>query len=107
MPVIESDGRTPAEREAPSSKSTTEEIMKLTHSIPLIALTLGLGSPLIALADTVNLHADLKAASEVPAKTSDGHGQLTGTYDTSTKDLQWHVVYSDLTGPATMAHFHG
>lgn len=81
--------------------------MKLTHSIPLIALTLGLGSPLLALADTVNLHADLKAASEVPAKTSDGHGQLTGTYDTSTKDLQWHVVYSDLTGPATMAHFHG
>lgn len=81
--------------------------MKINRTLSLAALTLGLGSPLLAFADTVNLQADLKASAEVPPKASDGHGQLTATYDTSSKDLHWHVVYADLTGPATMAHFHG
>ncbi len=68
---------------------------------------MALASPLAAMADTLNVHADLAAATEVPPKASDGHGQLTGTYDTSSKELRWNVVYSGLTGPATMAHFHG
>ncbi|MBV9537373.1 MAG: CHRD domain-containing protein, partial [Acidisphaera sp.] len=29
------------------------------------------------------------------------------TLDTSTKTLTWDSTYSGLTGPATMAHFHG
>ncbi|MFM0739352.1 CHRD domain-containing protein [Paraburkholderia xenovorans] len=81
--------------------------MKMNRTLSLIALTLGLGSPFVAFADVLNLQADLTAASEVPPKASDGRGQLTGTYDTSSKELSWHVVYADLTGPATMAHFHG
>jgi len=81
--------------------------MKRNLTFFTLALTIALASPLVAMADMLNVHADLAAASEVPPKASDGHGQLTGTYDTSTKELQWNVVYSNLTGPATMAHFHG
>src|SRR5260370_6139817 len=81
--------------------------MKRNLTLATLALPIALASPLVAMADMLNVHADLTAASEVPPKASDGHGQLTGTYDTASKELQWNVVYSNLTGPATMAHFHG
>jgi CHRD domain len=60
-----------------------------------------------AFADTVALKADLEPSSEVPPRVSHGHGALQATFDTSTKALQWTVTYEGLTGPATMAHFHG
>ena len=60
-----------------------------------------------ARAETVKFHATLNAATEVPPKTSDGKGTFDGTLDTSTKVLTYTVTYSDLTGPATMAHIHG
>ena len=58
-------------------------------------------------AETVNFKADLKASNEVPPNNSAGTGSLTATYDTATKALSWKGTYSGLTGPATMAHFHG
>ena len=58
-----------------------------------------------AYADTVNVKADLMPSTEVPPNTTTGHGDLTGTFDTSTKVLQWKVDYDGLSGPATMAHF--
>ncbi len=60
-----------------------------------------------ALADTVNLKAELKASNEVPPNDSKGMGSVTATYDTATKTLAWKGTYSGLTGDATMAHFHG
>lgn len=60
-----------------------------------------------AFAATENYSADLKAASEVPAIDSKGSGALTATYDTASKKLTYTVNYKDLSGPATMAHFHG
>ena len=60
-----------------------------------------------AFADTVALQANLQPSSEVPPHVSKGHGALKATFDTSTNELQWTVTYSGLTGPATMAHFHG
>ena len=60
-----------------------------------------------AFAATENYTADLKAASEVPANDSKGSGSLTATYDTASKKLTYTVNYKDLSGPATMAHFHG
>jgi hypothetical protein len=62
---------------------------------------------LAAHAEKVKLHATLKTAWEVPAKTGPGNGTLTATFDTDTKTLTYHVVFSDLSGPATAAHFHG
>lgn len=60
-----------------------------------------------AQAATVNLKADLKASSEVPAKDSSGKGTLTAKLNTETNELEYHIVFSDLTGPVVAAHFHG
>jgi hypothetical protein len=60
-----------------------------------------------AFAATENFSADLNAASQVPANDSKGSGALTATYDTASKKLTYTASYKDLTGPATMAHFHG
>jgi hypothetical protein len=81
--------------------------MKLNRMFAAVAMLLTLAAPALAVADTVNLKADLLASSEVPPKDSQGHGELDATYDTSSKLLQWKVTYEDPTGPASMAHFHG
>jgi hypothetical protein len=57
-------------------------------------------------AEVVNLKATLNAGSEVPPTSSKGTGTVTATYDTTSKKLSWKGSYSDLTGPATAAHFH-
>jgi hypothetical protein len=58
-------------------------------------------------AETKTFHAMLDGASEVPAKTGAGKGMLDATLDTATKELSYTLTYSDLSGPASMAHFHG
>ena len=63
------------------------------------------GSP--ALAQTVNLKADLTGASEVPPVNTSGKGSLTATYDPAAKRLTWRGTVSGLSGDATAAHFHG
>jgi len=60
-----------------------------------------------ALAETIAIKVPLSGASEVPATTSKGSGSADVTFDTASKKLSWKLTYSDLTGPATMAHFHG
>ncbi len=68
------------------------------------AAAFALASP--AMAATVNLKADLKAASEVPPTDSKGTGSVTATFDTTSKQLSWKGTVSGLSGPATAAHFH-
>ena len=63
------------------------------------------GAP--AFAEMVSYNAILKASSEVPANASKGTGAVNVTYDTVSKKISWTVTYSDMTGPATGAHFHG
>jgi hypothetical protein len=58
-------------------------------------------------AETIKLKATLTAASEVPAKDTSGKGEVTATLDTETKVFHYDTSFSDLTGPATAAHFHG
>jgi hypothetical protein len=60
-----------------------------------------------AFAETQTYKADLEASTEVPPNDSKGSGALTATYDTVTKKLTYSATYKGLTGPATMAHFHG
>lgn len=60
-----------------------------------------------ALAEKMTMKVNLTSAAEVPANTSPGKGTADVTYDTASKMLTWKVTYSGLTGPATMAHFHG
>jgi hypothetical protein len=61
----------------------------------------------MAHADTVSLKANLQPSSEVPPRVSKGHGILDATFDTDTKILTYTATYDDLSGPVTMAHFHG
>ena len=61
-----------------------------------------------ASAETVDYKATIMPSSEVPpVANSQGMGQLVATYDTGSRMLSYGVTYSNLTGPATMAHFHG
>lgn len=60
-----------------------------------------------ASAESQMFMATLNGGSETPANTSPGTGTATATLDTATKTFRWKVEYSGLTGPATMAHFHG
>jgi len=55
----------------------------------------------------MSFKADLNGASEVPPATSQGTGNLTATYDTTSKKLAWKGTVSGLSGNATAAHFHG
>jgi hypothetical protein len=51
--------------------------------------------------------ASLSGGQEVPANTTKGSGKVEATLDKTTKSLSYDISYSGLTGPATMAHFHG
>jgi hypothetical protein len=78
---------------------------------PFIRWTAGLILTLLAssavYADTVALKANLQPSSEVPPRVSKGHGVLEANFDTDTKMLTWTATYAELSGPVTMAHFHG
>ena len=51
--------------------------------------------------------ATLSSAAEVPPNASPATGAMTASLNKDTNQLTWRVTYSGLTGPATMAHFHG
>ena len=58
-------------------------------------------------AEIMKFKAALSGKSEVPPNEAKGTGNAEVTYDTASKQLSWTVNFSGLTGPATMAHFHG
>lgn len=58
-------------------------------------------------AGSVGFSATLTGAAEVPANTSAATGRLDASFDKAKNTLRWTVTYSGLSGPATMAHFHG
>jgi hypothetical protein len=60
-----------------------------------------------ACAAVVHFSAKLDGASETPPNDSKGMGTASVELNTTTKNLTWTVKYSGLSGPATMAHFHG
>ncbi len=60
-----------------------------------------------ALAATEHFRAVLLGASETPPTGVAGAGTLDGTLDTVSHTLTYTLTWSGLSGPATMAHFHG
>ena len=59
-------------------------------------------------AETIKFSATMNASTEVPAKSVPAAaGSATATLDTETRKLDYTASWSGLTGPATMAHFHG
>lgn len=76
----------------------------------LLFAALAMGAALTgsaAFAGSQMFMATLNGASETPPNTSAATGTATATLDSATKTLTWKVQYAGLTGPATMAHFHG
>lgn len=57
----------------------------------------------------INFNVTLSAANEVGNQVTgtNGTGRVQATYDRSTRTLSWNISYASLTGPLTMAHFHG
>jgi hypothetical protein len=84
--------------------------MKTTGHLAIFTstmLALGIWAATPATAEMINYKAQLSPTAEVPPTDSKGSGTLAATFDTATKTLSWNVMYSGLTGPASMAHFHG
>jgi hypothetical protein len=75
----------------------------------VLGATVALSATLVwpALADKVAYKADLQGSQEVPPVPGSGSGSADIAYDTATKMLSWKLTFTSLTGPATMAHFHG
>jgi len=61
----------------------------------------------IAQAAPIHFTVPLSGGEQVPPVDTAGKGTATITYDPATRVVTWTVTYNDLTGPATMAHFHG
>lgn len=78
---------------------------KVFGIIALTATNLAFAAP--ASAEKMTMKVNLTSAAEVPANDSPGKGTADVSYDSASKMLTWNVTYSGLTGPATMAHFHG
>ena len=78
---------------------------KVFGIIALTATSLAFAAP--ASAEKMTMKVNLTSAAEVPANDSLGKGTADVSYDSASKMLTWNVTYSGLTGPATMAHFHG
>jgi hypothetical protein len=72
-----------------------------------VASVLFLAVASVAGAATLRFATALKGSDEVPPNDTTGTGQVTATLNTATKAFHYTVTYSGLTGPATMAHFHG
>jgi len=49
----------------------------------------------------------LTGAQQVPPVQTSATGTADLSYDSATRVVTWSVTYSGLSGPATMAHFHG
>jgi CHRD domain len=77
--------------------------------IPFVAFALAafLTTNSSAYAQTLKFQAKIDAAQEVPTNDSKGNGTADLMYDTTSKNLTWTITFDGLTGPATVAHFHG
>lgn len=78
---------------------------KTIGAAAVMLAAIAIASP--ASAEKMTMKLNLTGASEVPPNDSAAKGTADVTYDTASKMLTWKVTYSGLTGPATMAHFHG
>ncbi len=73
----------------------------------LLAAVFAAGFAISASAATMQFHATMNGASEVPPKQTAGSGEALATLDTTSKVLTYTVTFENLSGPATAAHFHG
>jgi hypothetical protein len=76
-------------------------------AVASFALAALVGASSLANAEMLKFKANIDAAQVTPANDSKGKGMADLTYDTTTKGLTWTITFDGLTGPPTVAHFHG
>jgi CHRD domain-containing protein len=64
-------------------------------------------SAMPAYAEVSDCTATLNGSQEVPSVNTTGMGSADVTFDSDTNELSWMIEFSELSGPATAAHFHG
>ncbi|HUB46390.1 MAG TPA: CHRD domain-containing protein [Acetobacteraceae bacterium] len=64
------------------------------------------GSAGVALAATQSFNVPLTGAQQVPPVDTQGTGTAHLTYNPATREVTWSITFSNLSSPATMAHFH-
>ena len=79
----------------------------MSNRTMLATLALGAAIACAGPAFADKMKATLDAKTEVPPNSSAATGTADIDYDPASKKLSWKVTYSGLSGPATMAHFHG
>lgn len=60
----------------------------------------------VATAAPTTFKVSLSGAQQVPVVKTDGTGTAELTWDPATKVMKWHITYSHMSSPVTMAHFH-
>jgi hypothetical protein len=73
----------------------------------VVASVSGLAWTALALAAPMSISVPLTGAEQVPAVQTAGKGTAELTYDPGTRIVTWTINFGGLSGPATMAHFHG
>jgi hypothetical protein len=61
----------------------------------------------LAMAATQSFQVPLVGSQQVPAVETAGMGMAELTYDPATRVVTWNITYAGMSGPVTMAHFHG
>jgi hypothetical protein len=72
-----------------------------------IASSIVLASACAAKADPAKFMVELTGAEQVPPVQTSGAGKAALTYDPANRMVTWSISYTGLSGPVTMAHFHG
>jgi hypothetical protein len=79
----------------------------MRRSIAAVAAIAALAFSVAARAEVLHYMANLDGASEAPPHDVPGKGMAMADLDTATRTFTYKVDYSNLTGPAVAAHFHG
>ena len=74
--------------------------------ILLVCLTISAWAGLVQAAP-LSFKVPLSGAQSVPPVENAGTGTADLTYDPATRVVTWTITYSGMSGPVTMAHFHG
>lgn len=82
-------------------------MMTTRRTLALAACLISMAWAVLAQAEPQSFKVALTGAQEVPPLETAGTGTAELTYDPATRVLTWTINYSGLSGPATMAHFHG
>jgi hypothetical protein len=81
--------------------------MIIRAGITGMALVVSLSTASVASGEIVKFKANMDASQETQPNDSKGKGTAELTYDTTSKELTWTIMFDGLTGPAAAAHFHG